>query len=204
MIERPHTSIRAPHIVLLLINLALVIGFGIVFGIRQNYEFLTYVVVVAGVGGVVVASMRRVDFTLDTLVAMTVWAAMHLAGGGILLEGPGCLYASMIYQLPTELPIFRYDQLIHIWGFATAALLTRDMLAGHLRSPLPGKVAVSIVIVMAACGFGALNEIIEFLVDATVPDSGVGGYVNTSLDMCSNLVGGLLGMIYLHLRGRLK
>lgn len=203
MIDRPHTSIRAPHIVLLVITILLTVGFGIVFGIRKNYEFMTYVVVVAVVAGAVVASMRRVNFTLDTLVAMTVWAAMHLAGGGVLIPGSGCLYATMIYQFPTELPIFRYDQLAHIWGFATAALLTRDLLAGHLKSPMVGKFAVSLVIVMAACGFGALNEVIEFLVDASVPDSGVGGYVNTSLDLCSNLLGALLGLIYLHVRGRL-
>ena len=203
MIEQPHTSLRGPQIVLLAINAALVLGFGIVFAIRHNYEFITYVVVVAVVISIVVASMRRVRYATDTLVAMTVWAGLHLAGGGVLVGEGTRLYAVMIYQFPIELPIFRYDQLAHIWGFATAALLTHDLLAGHLRSPLSGKVAVSLVVIMAACGFGALNEVIEFMVDSSLPNSGVGGYVNTSLDLCSNLLGAILGVVYLNVRRRL-
>jgi len=77
MIEpHTHTSVRAPQITLLVINIALLVGFGIVFAIRRNYEFITYVVVVGGVIAVLVGSMRRVNYTLDTLIAMTVWAAL--------------------------------------------------------------------------------------------------------------------------------
>ena len=204
MIDRTHTPIRAPQLVLLVINVLLVVGFGVVFAIRRNYEFITYVVVVATVIGVLFASMRRVHYMTDTLVAMTVWAAFHLCGGGVLVGESTRLYAVMIYQFPCELPIFRYDQLAHIWGFATAALLTRDILDASLKRPLPGKVGLSIIIVMAACGFGALNEVIEFLVDSSLPNSGVGGYVNTSLDLCSNMLGALLGVTYLHCRGRMS
>jgi uncharacterized membrane protein YjdF len=207
MIEpQTHTSVRAPQIALLVINIALLVGFGIVFAIRRNYEFITYVVVVGGVIAVLVGSMRRVNYTLDTLIAMTVWAALHLAGGGILVGEYERLYALMLIPIPTpgDLPILRYDQFVHMWGFATAALLTQNILVGHLRSPMKGKFAISLVIVMAAAGFGAFNEIVEYLVDSALPESGVGGYINTSLDLCSNMIGAIVGVVYLHLRGRLR
>jgi hypothetical protein len=38
-------------------------------------------------------------------------------------------------------------------------------------------------------GFGALNEVIEFIAVLTIPNTNVGGYVNTGFDLVSNLVG---------------
>jgi hypothetical protein len=38
-------------------------------------------------------------------------------------------------------------------------------------------------------GFGALNEVVEFAATLLVPETNVGGYVNTGWDMVSNLVG---------------
>jgi hypothetical protein len=112
--QRPHTSFRAPQITLIAINVALLIAFGIVFAIRRNYEFITYVVVVGGIIGVLVGSMRRVSYTLDTLIAMTVWASLHLAGGGILIGEYERLYALMLIPIPGDLPILRYDQFVHM------------------------------------------------------------------------------------------
>ena len=38
-------------------------------------------------------------------------------------------------------------------------------------------------------GFGALNEVVEFAATLSVPETNVGGYVNTGWDLVSNLVG---------------
>jgi hypothetical protein len=38
-------------------------------------------------------------------------------------------------------------------------------------------------------GFGALNEVLEFIAVLTIPNTNVGGYENTAWDMVSNLVG---------------
>mgnify|MGYP003988925833 FL=1 len=50
---------------------------------------------------------------------------------------------------------------------------------------------------MAGCGFGALNEVIEFIVGLLDPGAGVGGYINTSIDLCSNLIGAILAVMYI-------
>ena len=60
--------------------------------------------------------------------------------------------------------------------------------------------ALGIVLVMAGLGMGALNEILEFVVSISVPQSGVGGFINTSLDLCADLIGAVLGLLYIRLR----
>ncbi len=54
---------------------------------------------------------------------------------------------------------------------------------------------------MAGLGMGALNEVVEFIAAEIVPDSGVGGYENTALDLCADLVGAFAGLIYIRVRG---
>jgi hypothetical protein len=39
----------------------------------------------------------------------------------------------------------------------------------------------------ASMGFGGLNEVIEFFL--TLPETNIGGYMNTGWDLVSNLVG---------------
>jgi len=53
---------------------------------------------------------------------------------------------------------------------------------------------------MAGLGTGALNEIAEFVVSTMVPRSGVGGYINTALDLCADLVGAILALLYIRWR----
>lgn len=59
---------------------------------------------------------------------------------------------------------------------------------------------MGIVLVMAGLGIGALNEILEFVVSICVPGSGVGGYINTSLDLCADLIGAILALLYIRIR----
>ena len=38
-------------------------------------------------------------------------------------------------------------------------------------------------------GLGGLNEVIEFAITLTLPETNIGGYINTGWDLVSNLVG---------------
>ena len=40
----------------------------------------------------------------------------------------------------------------------------------------------------AGSGFGALNEVVEFIAVLTIPETNVGGYENTGWDLVANLV----------------
>ena len=190
---------KKEHIALLLINVALVLGFGLLFLTRLNYEFIIYVGVIIFVLCLIGITIKRVDYTLGALVGLTVWSALHLAGGGVTI-GEGRLYDVMLIRLSATYPIWRYDQLVHIWGFGAATLVAFSLLAGSLKKPVEHPVALAIVLVMAGLGMGALNEILEFVVSMCVPQSGVGGYMNTSLDLCADLIGAILGLVYIRFR----
>jgi len=51
----------------------------------------------------------------------------------------------------------------------------------------------------AGMGFGALNEVIEFAATILVPETNVGGYMNTGWDLVSNLVGCVLAAVIIRL-----
>lgn len=185
--------------VLLLLNSALICGFGLVYLARRNYEFIIYVGVIVFFVLLIVATRRKVNYTTGALVALTVWAALHLAGGAIPV-GDGRLYEVMLIRLSSRLPVFRYDQFVHIWGFGAATVVMYCLLSRSLARNGVGPVALSVVLAMAGLGVGAFNEIVEFLVSSAVPESGVGGYINTSLDLCADLMGACLGVVYVQFR----
>ena len=197
--------VRKAHLALFVINVVMLVVFGWVFWVSRNYEFIMYVAVVGGAIAAVMATLRRVPYTMDCLVGLTVWAGMHLAGGGVRVSAEvGCLYNLMLWPMSETLPIFRYDQFVHIWGFGAATLLMHCLLAGRLSRARTGRAGLGIVLVMAGLGMGAFNEIVEFIATLAMSQTGVGGYTNTALDMCANLIGAVLAVVYLALRGRLS
>lgn len=192
-------AMKKSHLILLLVNLALIIGFGSLFLGRKNYEFIIYVAVIIGLLAVVAVSTRFVEYTLGALVGLTVWSALHLAGGGVPI-GDGRLYDIMVVRLTNAYPILRYDQVVHIWGFGACTLVAYCLLRRALHEPHKHWVAIGFLLVMAGLGMGALNEIVEFVASEIVPDSGVGGYENTALDLCADLIGAVLGVLYIRWR----
>ena len=189
---------KKEHIVLLLGNLSLIIGFGVMFLARLNYEFIIYVGVIIFFLCLISASIKKVDYTLGSLIGLTVWSALHLAGGGIIV-GEGRLYDVILIRLSQTYPIWRYDQLVHIWGFGVSTLVMYSLLRPAFARPIHNSISLSIVLVMAGLGMGAFNEILEFAVSVIVPASGVGGYLNTSLDLCADLIGAILGLLYIRI-----
>jgi putative membrane protein len=171
--------------------LAVLIPFTVGFALRRNYEFLLYIGVIVFFLVVIALTNDRVRYPLSILWGLVVWAIMHLAGGGIRV-GDGVLYGVILLPLSNTLPILRYDQVVHIIGFGVATLLMYHLIAPLLRTDIKRWTALSIVIVMAGLGVGALNEIVEFIATVLVPETGVGGYQNTALDLVSDLIGAIL------------
>jgi len=119
-----------------------------------------------------------------------------MCGGGIRV-GDHVLYGQIL--IPFSDTVFRFDQFVHIVGFGVATLLMHHLLKPLLRPDVKPGTALSIVVVMAGLGVGALNEIVEFAAVVIVPETGVGGYVNTSLDLVADLVGALLALVYIRI-----
>lgn len=113
------------------------------------------------------------------------------------------LYEFMIFDLVGEpYLIFKYDQFVHIVGFAGATLAMYFLIKPLLKDGHPW-ISLSVVVIMAGLGVGALNEIVEFFVSEIVGETGVGGYINTSLDLVSDLVGAFIAMMTIFLKEKL-
>ena len=47
-------------------------------------------------------------------------------------------------------------------------------------------------------GFGAANEVVEFIATRVLPETNVGGYENTGWDLVSNTVGCLVAAVLIY------
>ena len=109
--------------------------------------------------------------------------------GVIPLDGDRTLYNAV---LPIEL--FHFDRLVHAFGFGFATLACGKVLLRLVAGP---PAAVAVLAVLAGLGVGALNEIVEFIATLVLPDTNVGGYVNTGWDLIFDLLGGIVAMAWL-------
>ncbi|MCP4642200.1 MAG: DUF2238 domain-containing protein [bacterium] len=185
---------------ILAVNAIYLTAAGIFYTSKQNYEFLLYIGVVIFFFGVIIATNERVRYPNVILWGLTLWGILHMCGGGIRI-GDHVLYGQILVPLSDTYPVFRFDQFVHMLGFGVATLLMHHLLVPLLRPDIQQWTALSIVVVMAGLGVGALNEIVEFIAVVIMPETGVGGYVNTSLDLVSNFIGALIALVYIRVRG---
>ena len=129
------------------------------------------------------------------LWALTLWGLAHMAGGGVTI-GDGVLYSLPLIPIvgTGEMTILKYDQLVHAYGFGVTAWVLWHLMAHHYPM-LRGTWTILVYPALAAMGLGAVNEIIEFIAVLSVPDTNVGGYYNTALDLCFNALGAVTAMI---------
>ncbi len=185
---------------ILLLNLLTVIIFSFIYISNKNYEFIIYVGVIIFFFALILYTNKEVFYPKSVLWGMTIWAFFHMLGG-ILPVGDGRLYDLILIPISETYNVFRFDQAIHIFGFGVATLVLYSLLQSYFH-PIAKKtkaVSLSIIIVMFGLGIGALNEVVEFIVQALVPQTGIGGYVNTSLDLVADLIGALLALVYIRL-----
>jgi putative membrane protein len=192
-------KMRPIYIILLIINAGLAAVFGTIFLLNRNYEFIIYVGVIILCLILIGVTFFKAAYSTTTLLGLTIWSLMHMTGGGVYINNVR-LYDIILIPLSQTYPILRYDQLVHLFGFAAATLMMFDLLRPLLKENLQHFVALSIVVTMAGLGVGAFNEIVEALVAASLPQSGVGGYVNTALDLISDFLGAILAMVFIKWR----
>ncbi|MFO8008719.1 MAG: DUF2238 domain-containing protein [Candidatus Brocadiia bacterium] len=180
-------------------NVLYIVGFGTLAATRANYEFVIYGLGIVGLFALIFFYQRRVEFTPFTLWALTLWGCLHMAGGNLFPRGIR-LYDVILVGLIPKHSILKYDQFVHLVGFAAATLVGYHLLRAHLRPGRHRWLALSMLIALVGMGFGALNEVVEFFVVLTVPESGVGGYANTGFDLVFNMLGALLAVGFIHLQ----
>lgn len=157
-----------------------------------NDEFLGYIVVIVLLiilGGCVLAHHCVPAWLLWLLSSV---GLLHMLGAAVSV-GSDILYNYVPFPLenPTGLTFIKFDQIVHTYGSGVAAVLAHFFLKDRGFNWL----GLFLFSVLVAMGVGAINEIIEFIAKLTVPDSDVGGYYNTAVDLTVNLLGSLLGAV---------
>ena len=190
--------IKKTELPILIANLAYVVGFGALSVGRKNYEFVIYCAVIIVFLVLVLLTQRRVGFSRPVLWGLTVWGFLHMAGGHVYVRGTR-LYEVVLIPLMRagDVTVFRYDHLVHLFGFGVATLVCWHLLQPHLDRGRHGRAVLLVLVVLMGMGLGALNEVIELIVSLIVPQSGVGGYYNTAFDLLFNMLGAMLAVVWI-------
>jgi len=142
-------------------------------------------------------STKKVEYSNCALIGLVFWEFIHLLGATVTIDGI-LIYKYLLIPIGTD--FFRYDQFVHIVGFMFATIVLYETLKPMLKVPYKSKIIISILIVIIGMGIGAFNENIEFIATLLSPNIPIGGYINTSLDMISNLVGAVFALVYIRIK----
>lgn len=187
------------HLSILFFTLAYTLGFGIYYVLIRDYEFLWYIAVLLFFTTFIAATLRKSQLTVSLLWLLSVWGLVHMAGGGIVI-GDHVLYGQVLIPITLngDFTLLKFDQLVHAYGFGVVALVSHFLLSRAVGTSM-SFLWLATVSVLIATGLGAINEIVEFAAVIAIPDTGVGGYFNTSLDLVFNTLGAIAAMILLYI-----
>lgn len=164
-----------------------------------NSEFILYIVIMLILGSVVWFADRRVEFSPLVLWGLSGWGLIHMAGGLIAVPDSWPINGvhRVLYSLWLIPELLKYDHVVHAYGFGVTtlgcweglcAILTAKKNQVEPSKPVP-TLGMLTLCGAASMGFGGLNEVIEFFLTLTLPETNIGGYINTGWDLVSNLVG---------------
>lgn len=189
------TKITRSEWTVLAATLAYIAGFGAVFLSTGNREFLWYIVTLLVLVALVGVGQRKAAFPAPILWALSLWGFVHMAGGGVPV-GDTVLYGHVVLPVlqAGELVLLRYDQLVHFYGFSITAWLLWHLLRRHYPD-MDGRMSIYVFATLGSMGLGAVNEMIEFAAVLMFPQTNVGGYVNTALDLVFNAGGAITAMV---------
>lgn len=165
-----------------------------------NSEFILYILIMLILGSVIWYADRRVQFSPLVLWCLSIWGLVHMAGGLIAVPDSWPINGEhrVLYSLWLIPDLLKYDHVVHAFGFGVTTLVCWEglcaILAGHRNQAEPSSMPVPTLGMLTLCGaasmgFGGLNEVIEFFLTLTLPETNIGGYINTGWDLVSNLAG---------------
>ena len=196
-IFQPHLR---PYSLIVLAYMAVFVSMAVAI---KNTEFIFYQVTMMIMIAVVVYMDKRVTFSPLVLGGLALWGFIHLGGGLIPIPASWTVLetsAPVLYDLKPFHFSPKYDQIVHAFGFGICAIAAYEALQSHLKQTLKLSFPICAVLFFIALGLGALNEMIEFIAVISIPNTNVGGYMNTGWDLVSNSVGALIAVIYLKRR----
>lgn len=176
----------------------------IAVSVLKNSEFLFYIVTMLMLIGAVMMIHRRMPLSSAQLWALSLWGLLHMAGGLVPVPESWPIHGEqrVLYSWWLIPQYLKYDQVIHAYGFGVTTWLCWRGLRHHIGcqhscEPTMGKL---VLCAAGGMGFGALNEVIEFIAVLTIPNTNVGGYINTGFDLVANLVGCIIAAALIRMK----
>ena len=170
-----------------------------------NLEFLYYIVVMLLLVFVVYSVHRAVGLTNAVIWALSLWGFAHMAGGLVPLpeswpidSGSRVLYS--LWLIPERL---KYDQVVHAYGFGVATWVCWQGISAAIQNrggQASASAGLMVLAATAGMGLGALNELVEFAATLLIPETNVGGYLNTGWDLVANFVGAVSAAVIIYWR----
>lgn len=162
--------------------------------IRQNYEFVFYIIVICLITIITILHHKQLHLRPAIVGGLSVMGFMHLAGGNLYFNEVR-LYDIYIFQ-----NFIRYDQIVHTLGFFVATFVSYSLIRPYLDLRIKHHpLVLSIILILTASGFGALNEVMEFgAVLFLGAAKAVGDYYNNAWDLVFNMLGSIIACFFIH------
>jgi hypothetical protein len=160
------------------------LGLGIVTDNAQVPYYAAFMAILLGIVGFWDA---RRHYSSTVLWGLALWGALHMAGGMVSVSEGRVLYNVWL------LPFVRFDHLVHAIGFGFAGLAFWESVRHTVDPQATSGAAITM---MGGLGFGALNEMVEFLITRVVPDTNIGEFENTGWDLVANTIGAAAAAIW--------
>lgn len=194
--------IEKKYIPILITNIVVILLFAFLSIRGKNYEFLLYWGVIVFFFFLILLTIKKTQFSSGILWGLTIWAILHMVGGLILMKNGSVIYSWVIWEFVRnpDFVILKYDQFVHAFGFGITTLIGFHLVKPYLDLKKVNWKVLSPLLVLIGMGFGALNEIVEFLAVVIVPETGVGGYYNTMLDIVFNTIGAIIATVWINFK----
>ena len=165
------------------------VAYGVATGAGQTIFYGVFVLIAAAA----VASLyARTPLSTIVLWGLGLWGLGHMVGGIIEVGGV------TIYEQPTDTGEFRFDKVVHFFGFGFATLAAYELLRKERTFAVSARFA-AVTAAFVGLGIGAVNETIEFLITRLPLESNVGGFSNTGWDLVANATGAATASVAAHL-----
>jgi uncharacterized membrane protein YjdF len=136
---------------------------------------------------------KKYNFSVNIYLGLTLLNILHQLGGGLIIKGFR-LYS--FYIIPE---LIRVDKIVHFIGGIIITLILYNLLKLHLKRQ--DKI-IYLLIVLMGIGAGAIWEIFEFFTYLSIPETGVGRYINNLGDLIADGLGALVCAGYIWIKNR--
>jgi len=165
--------------------------------IFQNYEFLLYAITVVILIIILYKTDKYFKFKRLGLWLFNIWLMLHVLGGLASYQGVRFYDLILLNLVGDPYYILKYDQFVHFYCYVVMSILMWSVVQKIMKQNASNAV-ICVVTILAASSLGAINEIIEFFAFVMLGTEGVGGYINTSIDLIANLLGAITGTFYMY------